>query len=306
MNSKECSFVNFNKFNNINWKIFILSNKLKLKNIKINYSILIIPGLGDCVFNTTQDFNIWPGNLEHIFKPNLSVNFNIRTSSIYPLIDCLKSMGYNDENLCILPINFKNILKDYVNYVELCTEIITTLFKQNKKQFVLIGHDLGCTILSIFLNRQTDTFKNHYIHNFICVGDCLGGCPKALEDIILGVEEIGNYRLIVRNFEGLHLKIPNELIYDKTPIFEQCFMKFNCEEIDELFTSNNIHNIDLNRVKNIQQESLINPRINNLFINNRYSIINDLWKSQVLIVNEKSNNIFNNINTIISILKHID
>jgi hypothetical protein len=62
----------------------------------------------------------------------------------------------------------------------------------NNKPVVFVAHSMGNLILTLFLNEQSQGWKDKYIKHFYSISAPWAGTPKSLRDVISGDSIIGN------------------------------------------------------------------------------------------------------------------
>lgn len=333
------SFVIFNRPNTIDWNLFALTNRFRFQSIlpfpRFSSSplnspntalptapqttpVLMVPGLGDCVMINQAGSQVWPpSSMEQFVETagNVTVKFDPSNSNLTPLIDTLKALKYTRHTMDVEPYDFRSIGDESV-LKELFARIkhsIVKMYEYSKQPVLLVGHDLGCTLLTIFLNRQDSTFNEEYVQGLVCVGSVFGGCIQGLQDYIHGLTPFGKYAPIVRNYDGLQLKLPNKLMFSDVVV-----AKHNCVD----YTGKNMADL-LNYLKlkcprpcihDLQKESFKKPIVKHIcFYNNKgvnrlhEPLYNDWFGKNVSIkmINKESAHLFNDHNCIVGILRNI-
>lgn len=329
------SFINFNRPDTINWNLFMLVNRFRFQSIvpffRFSNSplvyppnglptapqstpVLMVPGLGDCVMFNGKE-KVWPPTRDETFnslrKQDLTFNFDSSNSTMTPFIDTLKSLKYTNDTLSIQPYDFRNIA-DNGDLTELFKRIrqnIIRLFKYSEIKVILIGQDLGCTLLSLFLSRQQESFLKEYIESVIFVGSVFGGTIQSANDYLAGVPEFGKFKHLPRQFDGLKLKLPNKLMFEDESVINYNGADYNGKQFHNL-----LEDLDISvrkEIHELQKESLKRPNCETIFINNELTNnqnkeIYDYWNpSSIHTINLESSKLFNNYDTVLIILKKL-
>lgn len=329
------SFINFNRPDTINWNLFMLINRFRFQSIVPFYRfsnsplvyppnglptapqstpVLMVPGLGDCVMFDGKD-KVWPPtrdeSLNLLSNNDLTFSFDASNSNMTPFIDALKGLKYTNDTLSIEPYDFRNIA-DNADLTELFKRIrqnIIRLFKYSEIKVILVGQDLGCTLLSLFLSRQHESFLKEYVESVIFVGSVFGGTIQSAKDYVAGVPEFGKFKHLPRNFDGLKLKLPNKLMFE-----DESVINYNGAD----YTGKQFHHLleDLEigvrkEIHELQKESLKRPECETIFINNdltnkQNKEIYEYWKPNfVHTINLESSKLFNDYDTVLIILKEL-
>lgn len=331
------SFINFNRPVKFDWNLFMLDMKFKFQSIFpfFNLSespliyphngiakaptatpILLIPGLGDCVLKFDNKM-VWPPvdkyYLNYLIKDQ-ALNLSYYTEgNLTPLINTLKALKYDDSTLSIHPYDFRNIGdNDHLTvFLKGITQSIINLYNYSKKPVLLVGHDLGCTLLSVFLQRQQESTLKEYVKEMVCVSSVLGGSIQGAKDFIQGIPSISKIPDDVRQFDGLKLKIPNPIIFENIEILTYDKVVYKGGDLVKLFKKLKI-DTDLNNCYKIQEESLKKPVIPVTFINNKFGHklhqeVYDYWNpKQILTIDMEGAKMFNNYDTVLHILKLLE
>ena len=137
------------------------------------------------------------------------------------------------------------------------------MVKINNKKAVLIGYQLGATLLLLFLNRQEKQWINLYIDNFVLVGSMIGGCVEALNNYINGFY---NYSpSILKLIDGLQLLAPSYYLYGKTDIIQFDEVNYSAENYTKLLSFLKL-NINLYEYNILIKEALKIPNVQMKFI----------------------------------------
>jgi hypothetical protein len=72
------------------------------------------------------------------------------------------------------------------NWCNQLKDLVQRVYSSTGKKVSLMAHSLGGLVTMIFLSRQTQTWKNTYIHSFIPVNVPFGGAPKITRSIVSG------------------------------------------------------------------------------------------------------------------------
>lgn len=332
----QSSFINFNRPDTIDWNLFMLNNRFRFQSIvpffRFSNSpsvfppnglptapqttpVLMVPGLGDCYMFDGKE-KVWPPMSTESFKAlknnSLNLNLDSSNSNMTPLIDSLKALKYTTNTISIQPYDFRNIAAES-NLTELFKRIrhsIIRLYNYSKLPVVLVGQDLGCTMLSLFLSRQQESFVKEYVASVVFVGSVFGGTIQGAKDYVAGIPEFGEFNYLPRDFDGLKLKLPNKVVFDNINIINYNGLDYTANEFENLLTNLNI-NVD-KKIYKLQEESLNPPPCDVTFINNRLTNeqnkeIYDYWKPKnVHTINLESSKLFNSYDTILLILKKLN
>ena len=117
-----------------------------------------------------------------------------------PLVDYFVSKGKYQRgiNLRSAPYDFRkapNELDDY--FVQLKTLIEETSFRQ-KSRVILMTFCYGGTVSLYFLHRQSQEWKDKYIHNFVSIGAPYGGSMKPISGYTDGTEDLDRFPVLYR------------------------------------------------------------------------------------------------------------
>lgn len=329
------SFINFNRPDTIDWNLFMLVNRFRFQSIvpffRFSNSplvyppnglptapqstpVLMVPGLGDCVMFNGKE-KVWPPTRDETFnslrKHDLIFNFDSSNSNMTPFIDTLKGLKYTNDTLSIQPYDFRNIA-DNGDLTELFKRIrqnIIRLFKYSEIKVILIGQDLGCTLLSLFLSRQQESFLKEYVESVIFVGSVFGGTIQSAKDYVAGVPEFGKFKHLPRQFDGLKLKLPNKLMFEDESVINYNGVDYTGKQFHHL-----LEDLDISvrkEIHELQKESLKRPNCETIFINNELTNkqnkeIYDYWNPvSIHTINLESSKLFNNYDTVLIILKKL-
>lgn len=267
----------------INLSLTILNSKLKLQYLYTTilnmpmktYSkkspILMLSGLGDneLYYNNTK---IWPSNcmvnLETILcNKKIKLNYsNSKNNYFSTFINLLESSNYvSGKSYSLEPYDFTQILQKDV-LVELFSRIknnIENMVQINNKKAVLIGYQLGATLLLLFLNRQEKQWINLYIDNFVLVGSIIGGCVEALNNYINGFYNYSSS--ILKLIDGLQLLAPSYYLYGNTDIIQFDEVNYSAEDYTKLLSYLKL-NINLDESNILIKEAFKIPNVHMKFI----------------------------------------
>lgn len=272
------------KLNGINLALTGLNIKLRAEHLYKTISqtpyetyypktpILMLSGLGDSslYYNNKQ---VWPPtcssdsvNILVDKQINLQVANN-EYNYFSSLIDLLNSSNYsNNKSYTLIPYDFTKIMDKSV-LTELFIRIrnnIENMVKLNNKKAVLVGYQLGATLLLLFLNRQQEQWVKSNIDNLVLVGSIIGGSITSLDNYINGFNQ---YNPIVLNqIDGLKLLLPNYYLYDDRDIIEFNGVKYSASNYNNLLSSLNLNN-NLDDVNKLVKEIFKVPKVNITFIN---------------------------------------
>ena len=332
----QSSFINFNRPDTTDWNLFMLNNRFRFQSIvpffRFSNSplvyppnglptapqttpVIMVPGLGDC-YMFADNNRVWPPSHKDSFdllkSHDLDLTFDGDNSNMTPIIDSLKSLKYTSDTLSIQAYDFRNIASD-TNLTELFKRIrqsIIRLYNYSNLPVTLIGQDIGCTLLSLFLSRQQESFVKEYISSTVFVGSVFGGTIQSAKDYVAGVPEFGDFKYLPRKFDGLKLKLPNKLVFEDEVVINYNDADYNGKQFNDLLTDLNIN--PSKEIHELQKESLTPPICETIFINNRLineqnKEIYDYWKpSSVHTINLESSKLFNNYDTILLILRKLN
>ena len=275
----------------------------------------MVPGLGDCSMFDGKD-KVWPPSGVQSFKSlmnnTLNFNFDSSNSNMTPLIDSLKALKYTSDTISIQPYDFRHIASNE-NLTELFKRIrqsIIRLYNYSNLPVLLVAQDLGCTLLSLFLSRQQESFVKEYIASVIFVGSVFGGTIQGAKDYVAGTSEFGEFNYLTREFDGLKLKLPNKVVFDNEVVINYNGVDYTANQFHNLLSDLNI-NVD-KKIHELQKESLTPPScevtfINNSLINEQNKEMYDYWKPKnIHTINLESSKLFNSYDTILLILKKLN
>lgn len=331
----QSSFINFNRPDTIDWSLFMLTNRFRFQSIVPFYRfsdsplvfpqnglptspqttpVLMVPGLGDCYMFDGKE-KVWPPHnkvsFEALSENDLNLTFDSSNSNITPLIDALKALKYTNDTMSIQVYDFRTIaMKE--NLTELFKRIrqsIVRLYTYSNLPVVLVGQDIGCTLLSLFLSRQQESFVKEYITSVVFVGSVFGGTIQSATDYLAGVHEFGEFKYLPRQFDGLKLKLPNKLIFENETVVKYNNVEYDGKDFHQLLSDLDI-GVD-KEIHELQKESLSPPICETTFINNNLTNqqnkdIYDYWKPDAVhTINLESSKLFNNYDTVLTILKKL-
>ena len=318
------SFINFNRPDTTNWKLFMLVNKFRYSSIipfmresrdlsLTTTPVLMVPGLGDCLLKDNKD-KIWPpDNSLSVEKLNetLESGFDSSNSNLTPFIETLKALRYTSNDLSVQSYDFRYITNNLTELFLRIRQAIIRLRKYSNLPVILIGQDLGCVLLNIFLNRQQESFIKENIKEFICVGSTFGGTIKAAKDFTLGIKEFHKDATIFRNFDGLKLQLPNQAFFNDNIIIRYNDVGYSGNDFVKLLEHLNIKPDNFEIINELQKESLSKPKcevtfINNFITNEHNKELYDYWSpSDIITVEEESSKMFNNYDVVLYILNKL-
>ena len=319
-----CSFINFNRPDKTNWNLFMLVNKFRYSSIipfmresrdssLTTTPILIVPGLGDCLLKDGND-KIWQPNnslnVEKLKEPLVS-GFDSSNSNLTPFIEALRALRYTSNDLSIQSYDFRNITNNLTELFLRIRQTIIRLRNYSNLPVIIVGQDLGCVLLNLFLNRQQESFIKENIKEFICVGSTFGGTIKAARDFTLGIKEFHENATIFRNFDGLKLQLPNQAFFDNKIVIKYNDVDYSGKDFVKLLEHLNIKPDNFETIYNLQKESLVKPSCEVTFINN--SVTNahnrelyDYWSPRdVITIEEESSKLFNDFDAVLYMLKKL-
>lgn len=185
---------------------------------KLTQTLMNITGLNTSVHGTEPGDILACKCLSYILKTTICFP---ETNYARNFINFFVAAGYvSNQNLYTVGYDFR--LVPYPNYLELyiliLKQVIESAYMNNQQQKVyLIGHSLGCSLTNIFLNLQTQTWKDTYIAGFIPISPAYDGGPKALRTCLSG-DNFGlptaifgqniDYRSAERTMAGVIATIP--------------------------------------------------------------------------------------------------
>ncbi|KAG5900697.1 hypothetical protein JTB14_038215 [Gonioctena quinquepunctata] len=112
------------------------------------------------------------------------------------IADTLVSLGHV-RNVTIkgAPYDFRKGPNENTEFfVQLKTLIETTYTQNNDTPVVLVAHSMGCLMSSVFLNAQTQWWKDKYIRSLVTLAGVWGGSMKAIKVYAIG-DNLGSYIL---------------------------------------------------------------------------------------------------------------
>lgn len=213
------------------------------------------------------------------------------------LIEALLAVGYVEgENLFGAGYDFRKIgsLDEINNWCMNLTLMIEKSCSLQENPAVIIGHDLGSVIANYFLVSSNQAWKDNYIKSFITVSGAFGGCPKALRAVLSGVSAKKgglNFTSAVRNFSGLHLMLPNPVVYGDNPLVHFNQITYNSYDIPNLLNQVSPEAVEVSKItEKVRDVSMKAPGVtthilagNNLNTESSYkysmSLVNDPQKN---------------------------
>ncbi|XP_023023539.2 lysosomal phospholipase A and acyltransferase [Leptinotarsa decemlineata] len=141
------------------------------------------------------------------------------------------------------PYDFRkapNENKDF--FINLKTLIETTYTQHNNTPIVLVSHSMGSIMTLVFLNSQSQWWKDKYIRSFISLSGVWGGSVKALKVYAIG-DDLGSYILresIMRAEQitspSLAWLLPSKLFWKPNEVLVQTDKKnFTINDLEEFF-----------------------------------------------------------------------
>lgn len=198
--------------------------------------------------------------------------------SIYnTLIKSLQSIGYTSGiDLFGGQYDFRTIcsIDSLIEFTMSLTTLIENICQSSGYPVILLGHGIGSVLTNYFLVNSEKKWKDNNIKCLCSLNGSFGGSPKALRVLLSGENLIDPAEsLIIRdatlNFSGLHLLLPNPLVYtDKSLIFYKQ-ITYYAKDIPKLLTmissivnnNNDTVNIYKNIVAGISSKSIEAPEV---------------------------------------------
>ncbi|XP_012283665.1 group XV phospholipase A2 [Orussus abietinus] len=134
-------------------------------------------------------------------------------------------------------------------FVNLKTLIEVTYGQNNNQPVTLIAHSMGSPMSLIFLQRQTQTWKNKYINSLITLAGPWGGSVKALKVFAIG-DDLGTYVLRQSTLKeeqitspSLGWLLPSKLFWKDTEVLVQTEqMNYTLQNLQQFFLDINVPN----------------------------------------------------------------
>ncbi|XP_063993799.1 phospholipase A2 group XV-like [Diachasmimorpha longicaudata] len=132
-------------------------------------------------------------------------------------------------------------------FVKLQSLIEETYIMNNKQPVTLIAHSMGGPMCLLFLQRQSQKWKNMYINSLITLGAVWGGSVKALKVFAIG-DDLGAYLLresILRNQQitspSLGWLIPSKLFWKSSEVLVQTQTRnYTLDNLQQFFLDINV------------------------------------------------------------------
>ncbi|XP_015118642.1 group XV phospholipase A2 isoform X2 [Diachasma alloeum] len=132
-------------------------------------------------------------------------------------------------------------------FVKLKSLIEETYIMNNKQPVTLIAHSMGGPMCLLFLQRQSQKWKNMYINSLITLGAVWGGSVKALKVFAIG-DDLGAYLLresILRNQQitspSLGWLIPSKLFWKGSEVLVQTETRnYTLDNLQQFFLDINV------------------------------------------------------------------
>lgn len=193
-------------------------------------------------------------------------------------MNAIKYNGYKlGSNLFIAHYDFRLIADDvyFEKYANSLSIMIEEILKKLHKKVIIIGHSLGSLVANRFIVSKNISWRLEYINKFISISGAFGGCPKALRVGISG-EEIGKEQMdstelnvmndAIKNFSGLHLMMPYNLIYNE-PIIKYNQSLYSGKDIPTLLKiANNNMNSEIYELSLKFHTAALNDPMLNVYI----------------------------------------
>jgi len=242
-------------FNNTNNKNDKLSEVCWADNIKVSYD-----SSSNSVINSEGVSTIVPDMGSLTFE---SDELNI-------LIKALNSSGYvASETLFGASYDFRTIAnKSAIEaYKSSLMSMIENAVYANGSRAILISHDLGSVIINYILVNMSKQWKDKFIECSIMMAPVIGGLPKALRTLLSGSGQGQGQgsdviRDLCRNFTGLQLMLPLDVIYGERPLVNYRQISYNASDIPKLMDLVSLNKeIYHNLVKPFQMSSIMAPHV---------------------------------------------
>nr|XP_039257235.1 phospholipase A2 group XV-like [Styela clava] len=219
------------------------------KNMMLNFNL------------TTNTSHVQPGvetqipgwgtahTVEYVDDHAFARIFHIAFDAAY-LVQAMVSWGYTrDVSIRGAPYDFRFAMASQPEWcVRFKLLVEDTYVANNNRKVSIISHSMGGFFASWFLNKQSQIWKDKFIHSFIALSTPWGGSNKALQSITSGYNfnvplvKVRDCKMIQRTFESNYLLMPNYLfhkpnhIFIKTPKYN---FSLNPEDLDLYFEASN-------------------------------------------------------------------
>ncbi len=232
--------------------ISTLSNKMK--------NIILFPGQSDFIL-TQNNLEVWPKNFKNINNTKPAVVYENNNGHFNTINTLLQNLNYKNGNKLntitydFRNINFENIYKKFIQFLENDTVIIT--------------YDFGAVIANICINmlsinEQSNRLKNK-ISKLILICPTIGGIPMTLRDYFSGNGIIDPK--LIENYHSVLLSMPNEKLYDNNPVAIFNSLSYNANNINELMKEENKPTkLFLTLQKQYQDLSINNPNVDTIIV----------------------------------------
>jgi len=107
-----------------------------------------------------------------------------------------KHQGYvRGENIHGAPYDFRQAAHEHQEYFVRVKKLIEDTYVANEATpVILLGHSMGCPMMSYFLNHQSSAWKAKYVRCLITLAGPWGGTVRALKIFAVG-DNLGNWLL---------------------------------------------------------------------------------------------------------------
>lgn len=271
--TKSTDFKLFSLLSQIKFKFFKPPSEYEITGTKqgiiskTNHSfknIILFPGQTDYILkqNNTE---VWPKNFNNIDNSKNSEVYNNNSGHFNTITTVLENLNYkNGDKLNTIlydfrNINFENVIKQFINFINDNT--------------IIIAYDFGAIMANICINSLPNNnyginLKNK-IDKLLLICPTIGGTTMTLRDYFSG-NGIINPELI-KDYYSILLSMPNNLFYNY-PVIIYNSLSYDANNITELFNVENKPSELYNKLKYYNYLSLKNPGINTIVItNNQYN-----------------------------------
>jgi lysophospholipase-3 len=110
-----------------------------------------------------------------------------------PLVTFFVAAGrYNrGVNIRGAPYDFRKGENELQDYFDQLKDLIEDTFNQQNMRVVIVSHSMGGLHALYFLHRQSQEWKNQYIHRFITMSAPFGGSMDSVSAYLTGIDSLG-------------------------------------------------------------------------------------------------------------------
>jgi hypothetical protein len=228
-------------------------------------NIILFPGQSDFILRQNNR-EVWPRNIENINNSRSSVVYENNDGHFNMITTLLENLNYKNGNKLntitydFRNINFENVYKKFINFLE--------------KDTVIIAYDFGAVIANICINSIPNNIEGDNIRNkiskLLLICPTIGGVPMTLRDYFSG-NGILDPR-IIQNYHSVLLSMPCKKFYD-LPITIYNSLSYTADKIDVLINEvNTFEPLYSSLINKYQELSIKNPSIDTIIVtSNQFS-----------------------------------